>query len=211
MAALLTYRSRDSLERRFGREISGSKAPMAKKIGTSRQKNRLNHNGNASHQLDGTNGNHQQAPLPDEASTAVQPHADESYVAFEPTDSNFAAQSYLRYQSKKFSSRFDSNCYVALTQKLDTHDLSRGRADNVTQVLSLIEQPTLVLGIRSDGLYTLSDQEQIARCVPNATLREIVSDDGHDAFLIESHQINWLIIGFLYESLPDIMRRPVET
>jgi homoserine O-acetyltransferase len=142
-------------------------------------------------------------------STPIHSHggADETPVAFDRADSNFAAQSYLRYQAKKFSARFDSNCYIALTNKLDTHDLARGRTRTITEALSMIEQPTLVLGIRSDGLYTLAEQEQIARAVPNAKLREIVSDDGHDAFLIEWSQLNWLLIGFLHESLPDIMQR----
>ncbi|KAG9506468.1 Homoserine O-acetyltransferase fub5 [Fusarium musae] len=180
MTALLTYRSRDSLERRFGRDTGSKKK-------TQKQESKT---------------------LPSN-STPIHSHseADETPVAFDRADSSFAAQSYLRYQAKKFSNRFDSNCYIALTNKLDTHDLARGRTRTITEALSLIEQPTLVLGIRSDGLYTLAEQEQIARAVPNAKLREIVSDDGHDAFLIEWSQLNWLLIGFLHESLPDIMQR----
>ncbi|CVL06465.1 probable homoserine O-acetyltransferase [Fusarium mangiferae] len=180
MTALLTYRSRDSLERRFGRGTGNKKKTQNK---------------------DGETVPSNSTPI------HSQGGADETPVAFDRADSNFAAQSYLRYQAKKFSDRFDSNCYIALTNKLDTHDLARGRTRTITEALSLIEQPTLVLGIRSDGLYTLAEQEQIARAVPNAKLREIVSDDGHDAFLIEWSQLNWLLIGFLHESLPDIMQR----
>ncbi|KAF5685454.1 Homoserine o-acetyltransferase [Fusarium denticulatum] len=158
MTALLTYRSRDSLERRFGRDTGNKKKASTQPF----------HGG-----------------------------ADETPVAFDRADSNFAAQSYLRYQAKKFSDRFDSNCYIALTNKLDTHDLARGRTRTITEALSLIEQPTLVLGIRSDGLYTLAEQEQIARAVPNAKLREIVSDDGHDAFLIEwTDNLPGLVLAF---------------
>ena len=40
----------------------------------------------------------------------------------------FSAQSYLRYQGEKFVLRFDANCYVHLTRKMDTHDVARGRA-----------------------------------------------------------------------------------
>ncbi|KAI8713675.1 hypothetical protein NCS52_01212700 [Fusarium sp. LHS14.1] len=185
MAALLTYRSRDSLERRFGRDTGGGYKALNHPNGKDQGKQPLPTN---------------DAPLHSQVSAGRTP------VAFDRADSNFAAQSYLRYQAKKFSDRFDSNCYIALTHKLDTHDLARGRTHTITEALSLIEQPTLVLGIRSDGLYTLAEQEQIARAVPNAKLREIVSDDGHDAFLIEWNQLNWLLIGFLYESLPDIMQ-----
>jgi homoserine O-acetyltransferase len=40
----------------------------------------------------------------------------------------FSAQSYLRYQGDKFVKRFDANCYVHLTRKMDAHDVARGRA-----------------------------------------------------------------------------------
>ncbi len=39
----------------------------------------------------------------------------------------FSAQSYLRYQGEKFVKRFDANCYVHLTRKMDQHDVARGR------------------------------------------------------------------------------------
>ncbi|KAG6816570.1 hypothetical protein H0H87_004930 [Tephrocybe sp. NHM501043] len=39
----------------------------------------------------------------------------------------FSAQSYLRYQGQKFISRFDANCFIHITHKMDTHDISRGR------------------------------------------------------------------------------------
>lgn len=149
MAALLTYRSRDSFERRFGR----------KKVTT------LNH--------DSPWGRRK--------------------------ESLFATQTYLRYQAKKFSERFDSNCYISLTEKLDTHDISRGRAETIEEALALIRQPVLVAGVQSDGLYTLADQEKIAQTVPNAKLKEITSNDGHDAFLIESDQLNEMIKQFLVD------------
>ena len=39
-------------------------------------------------------------------------------------------QSYMRYNGSKFINRFDANCYIAISRKLDTNDLSRGRAPN---------------------------------------------------------------------------------
>lgn len=39
----------------------------------------------------------------------------------------FSAQSYLRYQGDKFVKRFDANCYVHLTRKMDQHDVARDR------------------------------------------------------------------------------------
>lgn len=161
MAALLTYRTRDSLEHRFSRRAHKSKEQ-------------------------GTTSKHIEGDQPQKPSTPL-------------SDPTFVVQSYLRYQAEKFTHRFDSNCYLALSHKLDSHDVSRGRADTMERALTLIEQPTLVLGIKSDGLYTFADQEELARLIPHATLREIVSEDGHDAFLIESSQIQNILKDFWYD------------
>lgn len=122
-----------------------------------------------------------------------------------PTSTYFSAQSYLRYQGDKFVKRFDSNCYIAMTRKLDTHDVSRHRADTIADALAMIEQPTLVLGIESDGLFTFAEQEEIARHVKHARLERIDSPEGHDAFLLQFEQVNRYILEFLCDVLPEIM------
>ncbi|KAI5856443.1 homoserine-O-transacetylase [Tricharina praecox] len=122
----------------------------------------------------------------------------------------FSAQTYLRYQGDKFVKRFDANCYIAITRKLDTHDVSRGRVENndIHAALRLIEQPTLVIGIESDGLFTYAEQQELAECIPNARLATIDSPEGHDAFLLQFEEVNSHILGFLKEVLPDIMEKP---
>lgn len=119
----------------------------------------------------------------------------------------FSAQSYLRYQGSKFVRRFDPNCYIAMTRKLDTHDVSRSRAPTIADALAQITQPTLVLGIMSDGLFTFAEQEELAAHIPNARLEQIDSPEGHDAFLLQFEQVNRYILAFLREVLPDIMGR----
>ncbi|RPB12943.1 homoserine O-acetyltransferase [Morchella conica CCBAS932] len=122
----------------------------------------------------------------------------------------FSAQSYLRYQGDKFVKRFDANCYIAITRKLDTHDISRGRVDDgdVRAALRLIEQPALVIGIESDGLFTYAEQQELAKFIPNARLATIDSPEGHDAFLLQFEEVNRHILGFLKETLPEFMDRP---
>ncbi|KAF8248121.1 homoserine O-acetyltransferase [Wilcoxina mikolae CBS 423.85] len=122
----------------------------------------------------------------------------------------FSAQTYLRYQGDKFVKRFDANCYIAITRKLDTHDVSRGRVpdNDIHAALQLIKQPTLVIGIESDGLFTYAEQQQLAECIPNARLATIDSPEGHDAFLLQFEEVNSHILGFLKEVLPDIMEKP---
>ncbi|KAL9626476.1 MAG: hypothetical protein Q9164_007873, partial [Protoblastenia rupestris] len=119
--------------------------------------------------------------------------------------------SYLRYQGQKFVKRFDSNCYIAITRKLDTHDVSRYRVppdtpNAVAAALSQIQQPTLVIGIESDGLFMFAEQEEIAANIPNSRLRKIDSPEGHDAFLLQFEQVNRHILDFFNEVLPDIMQ-----
>lgn len=124
----------------------------------------------------------------------------------------FSAQSYLRYQGDKFVKRFDPNCYIAITRKLDTHDVSRGRVPvaegssspgNVFNALAMIQQPTLVIGIESDGLFTFQEQQELATYIPNARLKRIDSPEGHDAFLIQFQEVNEHIIEFLREIFPN--------
>lgn len=101
----------------------------------------------------------------------------------------FAVESYLRYQGQKLVDRFDANCYVHLTKQMDTHDVARDRGI-YEDVLRSIEQPALVIGVDSDILYPLEEQEELTALIPNAKLETVTSAHGHDAFLIEFKQLN---------------------
>ena len=106
-------------------------------------------------------------------------------------------KSYLEYQGKKFLDRFDPVTYVKLTEQMDSHDVSRGRG-TMEEVLSHVEIPVCVLGIDSDILYPLREQEEIASWLPNGELKIIHSDAGHDGFLLEQDQVAAHIKSFLY-------------
>ncbi|KAF7564110.1 hypothetical protein G7046_g47 [Stylonectria norvegica] len=225
MSALLTYRSRNSFEARFGRNT-----PDASKMQTIQGRSRPStpseahfnaHNDGhvvkrktSRHSSDAGLVNGKTAPSP---AVAAANMADPQFHGpnkdtltggdAHPTSMYFSAQSYLRYQGNKFVKRFDSNCYIAMTRKLDTHDVSRNRAATVADALAMIEQPTLVLGIESDGLFTFAEQEEIAEHVKHARLERIDSPEGHDAFLLQFEQVNNYVLGFLKEVLPDIMNK----
>ena len=106
-------------------------------------------------------------------------------------------KSYLEYQGKKFLERFDPVTYVKLTEQMDSHDIGRGRG-SIEKVLSHVEIPVCVLGIDSDVLYPLREQEEMVRAMPNAELKIISSDSGHDGFLLEQDQVSAHIKSFLY-------------
>ncbi|EXJ92730.1 homoserine O-acetyltransferase [Capronia epimyces CBS 606.96] len=238
MSALLTYRSRDSFEARFGRNTpdlskqpsinQGNNSPplphnehwtihndgnkRAKGPRDSRPPSRNGSLAGSQSQSDLTTL--QQAPLtfndPQFNGTTqfAVPEPVAKQAKSHPTDHFFSAQSYLRYQGNKFVKRFDANCYIAITRKLDTHDVSRNRAPGVKEALAQITQPAVVLGIGSDGLFTFAEQEVLAKYIPNATLGKIESPEGHDAFLLQFEQVNSYLLSFFREFLPDIMHRP---
>lgn len=104
----------------------------------------------------------------------------------------YAVESYLRYQGDKLVDRFDANCYVHLTYQMDTHDVARGRGP-YEEVLQGIQQPALVIGIDTDVLYPLAEQQELVEHLPQAELAVLESTHGHDAFLIEVEALNGII------------------
>jgi homoserine O-acetyltransferase len=226
MAALLTYRSRDSFEVRFGRNVPD---PARHKDINDPQRSPSPGTVENEHWAIHNDGNKNAAspkrrPSPESSSGSNSESMDPEFtgsrgpsVSKNRTPTYFSAQSYLRYQGEKFIQRFDANCYIAITRKLDTHDVGRNRggppddeispSEHLRRALSEIEQPTLVLGIQSDGLFTFAEQEQLAAAIPRATLRTIDSSEGHDAFLLEFEQVNAHLLEFMRANLADIMAR----
>lgn len=239
MAALLTYRSRDSFESRFGRNtpdparkqnINGYQQPNGhwqihnhgNRNASSPRPSRVSSRATTTHiQASPSSLVGPTKPLDPEFTHTLNPFTAPSSSSSadrnKPAPTYFSAQSYLRYQGDKFVNRFDANCYIAITRKLDTHDISRSRCpptphyptptEQVYHALSQIQQPTLILGIQSDGLFTFAEQQELARGIPNAVLRTIDSSEGHDAFLLEFEQVNDHILAFLKEELPEIMSK----
>lgn len=213
MAAMLTYRSRNSFESKFGRNTPD---PLkSKKLKEREQREpetpseqrwfHHNHGHQTGQRLSSSSSVSSSSTLSRENSISNLTSYGGSEAKKSRPPTYFSAQSYLRYQGQKFVERFDSNCYIAITRKLDTHDVSRGRCDDVGEALNMIKQPTLVIGISSDGLFTFTEQERLAAHIPNARLEKINSPEGHDAFLLEFVEINKLIVEFLNEQAPDLM------
>jgi homoserine O-acetyltransferase/O-succinyltransferase len=237
MSALLTYRSRDSFEARFGRNTPDlSKKPSINQGNRSPPRSQNEHWEIHNHGHTRAVGSRDSRPQSrqggsEEPINGVQQNGDRPIATFQdpqfsgttdfevpvpvvnektrkPTNHYFSAQSYLRYQGNKFVGRFDANCYIAITRKLDTHDVSRDRADSVKEALGQIQQPAIVLGIESDGLFTIAEQEELADAIPNGTLGKIDSPEGHDAFLLQFEQVNRYLLSFFRKHLSEIMDRP---
>ena len=114
-------------------------------------------------------------------------------------DNIFKVESYLNYQGKKLVERFDANSFLNISRAMDSHDLARGRGE-MQDILKALKSRVLCIGIDSDILYPAHEQQTIANSIPGAIYREIQSEAGHDAFLIEFEQMKKIINPFL-ESL----------
>ncbi len=111
--------------------------------------------------------------------------------------SDYKAASYLAYQGDKFINRFEPHAYYTLTKSMDSHNIGRGRDGN-TKALETIKAKALVVGINSDVLFPIEEQQYLAKYIANAEFGLINSAHGHDAFLIEYDQLNNLINEFLF-------------
>ncbi len=112
---------------------------------------------------------------------------------------DFKASSYLNYQGDKLVKRFNAYSYWLLTKSMDSHHLGRGRGGDLIKVLESVQQPTLVMGIRSDILCPLDEQRFMAEHMPHTSLVEIDSKYGHDGFIIETQQITQHLGAWLNE------------
>lgn len=102
---------------------------------------------------------------------------------------DFEVAGWLSFHGNALVDRFDANAYVSLTCAMDRHDVGRGRG-GVASSLSSVRVPVLVVSIDSDGLYPPSEQEELARLIPGAELSTLHSPHGHDAFLIETEELD---------------------
>jgi len=132
---------------------------------------------------------------------------DEAGIDLSP---NFQVESYLNYQGDTFTKRFDANSYLYITKAVDFFDLSKN--GSLIEGFSGVTAKFLVISISSDWLYPpYQSQEIVAALTANgidAKYEEIRSQYGHDAFLLEEGQINYLIRGFLSQILvSDIMNQ----
>lgn len=105
---------------------------------------------------------------------------------------NFRASSYQRYQGLKLKKRFNAHSYRLLSMAMDAHNVGRGRG-GVNNALKKITAQTLVIGIITDVLFPVNEQQLLADNISNAVLEIIESDYGHDGFLIETKQIAALL------------------
>ena len=115
-------------------------------------------------------------------------------------DVQFEVESYLRYQGKSFTNRFDANSYLYITRALDQFDLAAGPG-SLEAAFQPVTADALVVGFTSDWLFPPNQNRAIVtallRAGKQASYAELTTDLGHDSFLLESPELYALVRDFL--------------
>jgi len=141
---------------------------------------------------------------------------DKSDYGFDFTSLDFQVESYLRYHGDAFVKRFDANSYLYITKAIDYFDLTRKGELSLAQALKDVRAKILVTSISSDWLYPPYQSKEVAKALSANDIDvrhcEIKSNYGHDSFLLESGQMNYIVGNFLScTSVGDVMIKEVVT
>lgn len=93
--------------------------------------------------------------------------------------------------------RFDPLTYLKLTEIMDSHDVGAFNRGGVEAALRSIQCPVLILGMNTDLLYPIIEQQTLAASIPTSKFEIIDTVDGHDGFLLEQEQVGSFLKKFL--------------
>jgi homoserine O-acetyltransferase len=113
----------------------------------------------------------------------------------------FAVESYLKYNGNNFTRRFDANSYLYVTKALDYFDLSAPTGSLAAAFANSTHIKYLVVSFTSDWLYPTYHSKELVTALTavgaDVSYLDIQSTWGHDAFLLEVDTMTRLIESFL--------------
>ena len=113
----------------------------------------------------------------------------------------FAVESYLKYNGNNFTRRFDANSYLYVTKAMDYFDLSQPTGSLAAAFAAAVAVKFLVVSFTSDWLYPSYHSKELVRALhavgADVTYLDIESTWGHDAFLLEVDTMTRLLASFL--------------
>jgi homoserine O-acetyltransferase len=116
-------------------------------------------------------------------------------------DADFEVESYLRHQGSSFVERFDANSYLYLTRAMDYFDLAADYSGVVANAFRGAQTRFCVVSFTSDWLFPTSESRAIVHALNASGARvsfaELVTDKGHDAFLLDEPELFEIVHGFL--------------
>ncbi len=91
----------------------------------------------------------------------------------------FPVEDYLFARGRDYAARYLPESFLCLSESIDLHGVDASR----------VATPSNVVAIREDQLVPVADLRALAARMPDATLHELSSLCGHDAFLKEAVQL----------------------
>ncbi len=127
---------------------------------------------------------------------------DSEFLDDDPFSLEFEVERYLEGHARKFVRQFDPNCYLYLSRSMDWFDAADyGQGDAMRALASIKLDKALSIGVHTDILFPLQQQEQIAEGLRaggcEAQFAPLPSPQGHDAFLVDIERFSPAIAGFL--------------
>jgi len=103
-------------------------------------------------------------------------------------DVQFQVESYLHYQGRSFSQRFDANTYLLMTRALDYFDPAQEYADDLAAAFARSTASYLLLSFTTDWRFSSERSRELVdalvRARRNVSHADIDAPYGHDAFLL---------------------------
>lgn len=116
-------------------------------------------------------------------------------------DADFQVESYLRHQGLAFTDRFDANSYLYITRAMDYFDLAEEHGGLLANAFRGTGTRFCLVSFDTDWLYPTAESRSIVQALnaagAPASFVELSSPYGHDAFLLESPDLDRVIAGFL--------------
>jgi homoserine O-acetyltransferase len=124
-----------------------------------------------------------------------------SYTLEKP---EFAVESYLSYQGRKFVQRFDANSYLYITKAIDYFDIGADYG-SLHAALRRASADFLVVSFSSDWLYTPEQAQELVTALEDVgrtvEYHHIDAPFGHDSFLVEVDRMEQVVGGYLTRRL----------
>ncbi len=116
-------------------------------------------------------------------------------------DADFQVESYLRHQGISFTDRFDANSYLFITRAMDYFDLAEEHGGMLANAFRSTAARFCLVSFDTDWLYPTAESRSIVHALnasgAAASFVELSSPYGHDAFLLDSPELNRVVDGFL--------------
>jgi homoserine O-acetyltransferase len=116
-------------------------------------------------------------------------------------ETEFEIEAYLESHARKFVGTFDANCYLYLSRSMDLFDVGEHGGSVEAGLGRIRAGKTLVIGVETDFLFPLDQQEEIAtvlrRLGRDVRFEALPSVQGHDSFLVDMDRFSPAIGEFL--------------